>query len=75
MKQKRRHALLESLANTAAGFILSNVAWPAIQIYILHQQWRFTQGLLVVGIFTALSIGRNYVLRRAFDHYHHRGAP
>lgn len=72
MKQKRRHALAESLANTAAGFIVSNFAWPPICIYLLHIPWRASQGFAVVLAFTVLSIARNYFVRRLFDHHHHR---
>jgi hypothetical protein len=73
VKQKRRHALAESLANTAAGFVVSNFAWPPICIYLLHIEWKASQGFAVVLVFTVLSIARNYAVRRAFDHIHHRG--
>jgi hypothetical protein len=73
MKQLPRHALLESLANTAAGFVVSNLAWPLISVHLLHKPYRAVEGLAVVTVFTALSIARNYLVRRGFDHIHHRG--
>lgn len=72
MKQKRRHAMAESITNTLVGFAVSNVAWPAISVYLLHKPYRPIEGLAVITTFTVLSIARNYAVRRAFDHHHHR---
>ncbi len=73
MKQTRRHALLESIVNTLSGFVISNLAWPFISVYLLRMTYRPVQGLTVITTFTVLSIARNFLIRRAFDHHHHRG--
>lgn len=66
MMQHRRTAVLEAVTNTACGFVLSNLAWPLIQIFVLHQPYRWGQGLAVVFWFTILSVARNYAVRRLF---------
>lgn len=67
LRQMRRHSLLEAIANTAVGFILSNVAWPAVQVLILHQRYNPYQGLGAITVFTVLSVARNYATRRFFN--------
>lgn len=67
MKQQRRHSFAEASINTAVGFVLSNALWPLIQREILHEPYRVGQGLAVVTAFTALSVVRNYWVRRAFN--------
>lgn len=66
--QRRRHSIAEAVVNTAVGFFLSNLLWPVIQILVLHQPYRASQGLEVVGVFTVLSVVRNYWVRRMFNH-------
>src|SRR4051812_45325584 len=67
LRQKRGHAIAESIANTLVGFAVSNVAWPWISIYLLHKPYRAAEGLSVITAFTLLSIARNYAVRRLFD--------
>jgi hypothetical protein len=67
--QHRTHSLLESISNTLAGFAVSYLAWIPVSVYLLHRPWHPGEGLVVVLIFTVLSIARNYVLRRAFNRW------
>lgn len=65
--QKRRDSLLESVANTGAAFVLSNVVWYPVAVYVLRIPYHPAEGIAVVLIYTALSIARNYVVRRLFN--------
>lgn len=65
--QLRRHSIAEAILNTLVGFVLSNLAWPLVQLYLLHQPYRASQGLLVITAFTVLSVARNYAVRRMFN--------
>lgn len=65
--QRRRHSIAEAVINTALGFVLSNLVWPLIQLYVLRQPYRLSQGLEVIGAFTVLSVARNYWVRRMFN--------
>jgi len=73
--QSRRASLIESIANTAAGFVVSNICWPLISVYLLHKPYRPAEGLAVISAFTLLSILRNWFVRRAFNWWHTRRAP
>lgn len=70
MKQSRRQALSEAVVNTATGFVVANLAWPAMSVYLLGTPYRPGQGLAVVSAFTLLSIARNYAVRRYFNRRH-----
>ncbi len=68
MKQSRKMSLVESLANTASGFVIS---W---MIGLLVYPWfgfavTSAQGFLLTCIFTVVSVARSYVWRRAFEHW------
>lgn len=66
--QARHHSLLEALGNTFTGFAVSYVAWIPVSLYVLHRPWHAAEGLWVTVIFTVLSIARNYLIRRFFNH-------
>jgi len=69
--QKKLHSFSEACVNTFVGFGISLVAqlfvFPLLGIYITY-----TQNLQIALIFTALSILRNYILRRIFNYIHCR---
>ncbi len=73
--QSRRASLAESIVNTATGFLVSNLAWPWVSVYLLGKPYRPAEGLAVITVFTLLSVLRNLVIRRAFNFYHTRRAP
>jgi hypothetical protein len=63
--QSKYHSFIESLTNTAIGYvvaILSQLAiFPIFGIYI-----EFSENLTIAAWFTVISIIRSYILRRAF---------
>lgn len=64
--QSKKHSLIESVSNTAVGFVISFAAqWVIYPLYGFEPT--FLVNLQLVCIFTAISIGRNYVIRRAFN--------
>lgn len=67
MTQLRRHSLLESCLNTASGFLVSYLAWPVVCRWVLHMPFHAGPGFEVIGVFTVLSIARNYLWRRVFN--------
>lgn len=66
MKQARIDSLMESLVNTAIGFILSMIVWQAVA-WAYGIPMTFGRNLQITAIFTIVSIARQYVLRRAFN--------
>ncbi len=66
MKQSRTMSLVEAIANVAVGFGVAVLAQIVVfPIFGLHMP--FTDNLLIGAIFTGLSIGRSYALRRLFE--------
>lgn len=66
MKQSRTMSLVEAIANVAVGFGVAVLAQIVVfPIFGLHMP--FTDNLLIGVIFTAVSIGRSYALRRLFE--------
>ncbi|GAK46857.1 conserved protein [Tepidicaulis marinus] len=66
MKQSRAMSLVESLANVAVGYGVAVVTQILIfPIFGLHTT--LAQNLMMGGIFTVVSIGRSYALRRLFE--------
>lgn len=71
MTQSRRHSLLESLTNTAVGFLISLMTW-IIVAYAYGIKMTWATNLSITAIFTAVSIVRGYCLRRVFNWWSHR---
>ena len=66
MKQSRAMSLIESLANVAVGYGVAVVTQILIfPIFGLHTT--LAQNLMMGAIFTVVSIGRSYALRRLFE--------
>ena len=66
MKQSRAMSLVESLANVAVGYGVAMVTQILIfPIFGLHTT--LAQNLMMGAIFTVVSIGRSYALRRLFE--------
>lgn len=72
MNQGRRLSLVEAIVSTAIGFAISYTIWPAVQVFVLHQPVHMGQGAAVVGVYTAVSIVRGYIVRRAFNQWQHK---
>lgn len=70
-QQTRLVSLIESLTNTAVGFIVSLITW----YFIVWTRWfdintSVPDSLAITGIFTVISIIRGYMLRRVFIRFH-----
>lgn len=64
--QSRVDSFMEALTNTAIGFGVSLVTWIVVAwAYGIPMTW--ATNLSITGIFTVVSIARQYVLRRLFN--------
>ncbi len=66
MKQSRTMSLIEAVANVAVGFGVAVLA-QVVVFPLFGLDVPFADNLLVGAIFTAVSIGRSYALRRLFE--------
>jgi hypothetical protein len=65
MKQSKTKSLIESVANVAAGFLISLLI--QLLIYpLLDIEVSINQNLTITAVFTVVSIIRNYIIRRLF---------
>ena len=64
--QSRIDSFMESLTNTAIGFIISLVTWHFVAMRF-GIPMPLSTNLAITGIFTVVSIIRQYVLRRIFN--------
>ena len=64
--QTKRFSLIEAITNTAAGLVVSFciqlIIYPAMSIPV-----RIEQNVIITLVFTAVSIGRGYLIRRIFN--------
>lgn len=69
--QSKKMSFLESCVNMGIGCFIAYatqiIVFPWFDIEISH-----AENLAIVAIFTVVSIIRSYVLRRAFNWWHHR---
>ncbi len=63
--QTRSMSLVESIANTGAGFLVSLVLQISL-FYFMAIETTTSQNLLMSGVFTVASLVRGYVMRRLF---------
>ena len=63
--QTRSMSLIESVANTGAGFALSLLIQISL-FYLMSIETTTTQNLLMSGVFTVASLVRGYLMRRLF---------
>ena len=66
MSQSRRHSMIEAIAGTAIGFIVSVLASYVVYPAFGHA-FTLAQNISITAIFTVLSIARGYVVRRLFN--------
>lgn len=69
MKQSRINALLESVVNVVVGFFISFVV-NAIMLPLLGMTPSFNDNMILTGVFSVISIGRSYIIRRYFTRNH-----
>jgi hypothetical protein len=69
--QSKLHSFLESMVNIFIGYVVAILSqllvFPLFDIHI-----PFTSNLLIGVYFTIISLIRSYVVRRAFNAYHHK---
>lgn len=65
MTQSRKASLVEAIINTAVGYGISVLTY-AIVMPLLGYDTSLTENVILVGIFSAISIVRNYIIRRWF---------
>lgn len=63
--QTRSMSLIESVANTGAGFLVSLVLQISL-FSLMSIETTTTQNLLMSGVFTVASLVRGYLMRRLF---------
>ena len=63
--QTRSMSLIESVANTGAGFALSLLIQLSL-FSLMSIETTTTQNLLMSGVFTVASLVRGYLMRRLF---------
>ena len=66
MSQSRRHSMIEAIAGTAIGFIVSVLASYVVYPAFGHV-FTLAQNISITAIFTVLSIARGYFVRRLFN--------
>ena len=65
--QTKLGSFIESLLNTASGFLLSYLSWVFVLPLLFGIKTSPTTGIGVTAFYTVLSIGRCYVWRRIFN--------
>ena len=64
--QSKRHSALEAVANVAIGYLIS-VAANVVVLPLFGYAVSVADGFAIGLVFTAISLVRSYVLRRAFN--------
>lgn len=65
-EQSRIDSAMETVTNTAIGFILSLITWHFVAM-AFGIPMPLDTNLAITAIFTVVSLARQYVLRRAFN--------
>ncbi len=73
MKQSRAMSLVESIANVVVGYVVA-VATQILIFPVFGLHMTLAQNLTVGAIFTIISIGRSFALRRVFEAIRMRSA-
>ena len=66
MTQSRIDSAMETVTNTTIGFCLSMLTWHVVA-WAYGIPMPIIQNLEITGIFTVVSLARQYLLRRAFN--------
>jgi len=66
MKQSRRMSFVEAIANVAVGYGVA-VTTQVLVFPVFGLQASLADNLLIGAVFTVVSIGRSYLLRRVFE--------
>lgn len=65
-RQTRKESLIETVINTAFGFLVSALAWPIVAA-LAGYPYSLSHNMAITGFFTVLSVARGYVVRRFFE--------
>jgi len=71
MRQTRFASFTEAVTSTIIGFILSMFILAAVS-WLWALDIDLTDNFLITSLFTVASVVRSYLVRRAFNWYHHR---
>ncbi len=66
MKQSKVDSVMEALVNTAIGLVVSMITWHFVAL-AFGIPMPLSTNIIITGIFTVVSIIRQYVLRRLFN--------
>lgn len=66
MKQKKFESLIEAIANTFIGFIITMMVYPLVN-WICDIHMNVGQATLSTLLFTIISVARSYCIRRFFN--------
>ena len=58
--------MMEALTNTVIGFLISSITWSVVA-FLFHITMPLGDNLVITGIFTVVSVVRQYTLRRLFN--------
>ena len=72
MRQSRRMSFVEAIANVAVGYGVA-VTTQLLVFPVFGLQASLADNLLIGAVFTVVSVGRSYLLRRLFEVVRMRG--
>lgn len=64
--QTRTDSLMEAICNTAVGFVVSFIT-QIVMVWSFGLNLSVRESIMMVVIFTVVSVARQYVLRRLFN--------
>ena len=64
--QSKKHSLIESITNTLVGLVISYITLIIVN-HIYNLNLLMLESLEITLIFTIVSVGRNYLVRRFYN--------
>ena len=65
MSQSAKMSMLEAVANTVSGYVISILTYQIV-MPLLGYNTSWSDSVVLVGVFSAISIVRNFAVRRFF---------
>ena len=72
MSRSRAWSAIEITCNYISGYLLALAVWQWVAVPVFNLGTSASEGVGVTLLFTAVSVIRSYVWRRAFNWYHSR---
>lgn len=69
--QNRKMSLVESVTNTALGFVVAMLTWRFVICPLFGITHSVRDNVAITAIFTVISVARGYLVRRFFDTQFH----